>query len=96
MQLWIKNKGISNMALLLGIMRGAVLVVRSITKNFLATSEVVEALAALHAVEISKEMDFHDIILEGDTIQIVNVIKATNNNWSSIGHIVDDIKLELR
>jgi ribonuclease HI len=57
---------------------------------------MVEALAALYAVETSKEMSFHDIILYGDAIQIVNAIKATNNNWSSIGHIVDNIKLELR
>jgi ribonuclease HI len=96
MQLWIKNKGRSNMALLFGIMRGAVLAVRSTTKNFLATSEVVEALAALYAVETSKEIGFHDIILEGDAIHIVNAIKATNNNWSIIAHIVDGIKLELR
>jgi hypothetical protein len=44
-------------------------------------------------VETSKEMDFHDIIMEGDALQIVNAIKATCNNWSSFGHIVDDIKV---
>jgi ribonuclease HI len=55
---------------------------------------VAEALAALHAVETCKEMGFYDIILEEDALQIVDVIKATCNNWSSFGHIVDGIKLE--
>jgi hypothetical protein len=57
---------------------------------------VAEALVAHHVVATSKEMGFHDIILKGDALQIVNVIKVICNIWSSIGHIVDGIKMELR
>jgi ribonuclease HI len=66
----------------------------STTKNFLVTLKVAEALTALHAVEICKEMSFHDIILEGDVVQIVSTIKAIGKNWSG-SYIVDGIKLEL-
>jgi hypothetical protein len=38
------------------------------------------------------KMGYHDIILEGKALQIVNAIKATWNNWSSFGHIVDGSK----
>lgn len=55
-----------------------------------------EALAALHAVKTSKGIRCQDIILLGDARQIVNVIKATDTNWSSYGHIVNAIKLKLR
>jgi hypothetical protein len=86
-----KKQGGLDMTLLLGIIRGLSWVRGALLNNFLVTSKVVEALAALHAMEISKGMGFHDIILEE-----VNAIKVTGNIWSNFGHIVDDIKLELR
>jgi len=86
----------SVMASLLGISKGLSWLCRSTTNNFLVTPEANEALAAFHAVETCKEMGFHNIILEGDALQIVNTIKVTCNNLSSFGHIVDGIKLELR
>jgi ribonuclease HI len=65
-------------------------------QEFLVTSKVAEVLAALHAMETCKKMGFHDIILEGDVLQIVYAIKAIGHNCSSFGHIVDRIKLGLR
>jgi hypothetical protein len=91
-----KHIEMSVMASLLGISKGLSWLCRSTTNNFLLTPEAAEALAAFHAVETCKEMSFHDIILDGDSLQIVNAIKATCNNLSSFGHIVDGIKLELR
>jgi hypothetical protein len=49
-------------------------------------------LSVLHAVELYREMSFNDIILEGNALQIVTMIKAKGNNWSKFGHIVDGIK----
>jgi hypothetical protein len=49
---------------------------QNITKNFLVEHTTVEVFAALHAVELSKEMSFNDIILEEDVLQIVNAIKG--------------------
>jgi hypothetical protein len=40
-------------------------------------------------------MSFNDIILKGDTLQIVDAVKAEGDKWSKFGHIVDDIKLGL-
>lgn len=68
---------------------------RSTTRTFLVKHVVAEALAALQVVELSKEIGFNDIILKGDTLQIVNAVKAEGNNWSKFGHIIDGIKLGL-
>jgi hypothetical protein len=57
---------------------------------------VVEALTAFYAVELCREiLGFVDIILEGDALQIVNAVKATSNNLSKFGHIVEGIKAGL-
>lgn len=47
---------------------------------------VVEALAALQTVQFSREMRFYNVII-GDTLQIVNAVRATN-----FGHIVAGIQ----
>lgn len=67
--------------------KGVVLAARSTPKNILVDLVVVEALSTLCAVKFSKDMSFHDIILEGDALQIVHVVKAGNKNWSKFGHL---------
>ena len=55
--------------------------------------ETVEVLAARSAVSLAKELNFDQVIIEGDTEVI---IKAINNGGflsSSFGHIIRDIKL---
>jgi hypothetical protein len=41
---------------------------------------VAKALAALHTVELSKEMGFNDIILEGYALQINKAVKVPGHN----------------
>jgi hypothetical protein len=41
---------------------------------------VAKALAALYTVELSKEMSFNDIILEGYALQIDNAVKVLGHN----------------
>jgi hypothetical protein len=36
-----------------------------------------EALVALHAVEFNRDLGLQGILLEGDVVQIMNVVKAT-------------------
>jgi hypothetical protein len=68
---------------------------RSTTRFFLVELVVAEALAALHTVEFSREMGFSDIIMEGDTLQIVKTVKDLDPNGSTYGHIVEGIKMGL-
>jgi hypothetical protein len=41
------------------------------------------------------ELGFYNIIVEGDTLQIVNVGKVGNTNWSKFRYMVEDIKEKL-
>jgi hypothetical protein len=43
-------------------------------------------------MELYKEMGFFDIILEGDALQVVNVVNMGSLNWSKMGHLIDGIK----
>jgi hypothetical protein len=41
---------------------------------------IVEAQAALRAVEFSCDLELQSIILEGDSMQVVNVVKTNDSN----------------
>jgi ribonuclease HI len=90
-----KKNGRIGLGIVVRDYEGVVLAERSTTNNFLVEPVMAEALAAFHAIELCQEMDFSDIILEGDALQIVNTMKTTGTNWSNFGHIVNGIKSEL-
>ncbi|XP_059436284.1 uncharacterized protein LOC132169234 [Corylus avellana] len=54
-----------------------------------------EAMAALEAVEFSREVGLQDVILEGDSLQVVQALQKTEQNWIPYGHIVEDARLIL-
>ncbi|XP_059442109.1 uncharacterized protein LOC132174476 [Corylus avellana] len=54
-----------------------------------------EAQAALAAVEFSRELGYQDVILEGDSLQVVQALKEEGINWRSYGQIVDDARVLL-
>ncbi|XP_059445149.1 uncharacterized protein LOC132176993 [Corylus avellana] len=49
-----------------------------------------EAMTVLAAVEFSKEQNFHDIILEGDSLLVVQALKDPKHSLCPFGHIIDD------
>jgi hypothetical protein len=57
---------------------------------------VAKALAAVDAMEFSREMCFYDILLKVDALQIVIAVKLEGRNCSRFGHLVDRIKEDLR
>jgi ribonuclease HI len=61
--------------------------------EFLMADPVVgEALAVLHTVEFCRDNGFSSIVLEGDSLLVVQAINNTGVNWSRIGFIIDDIR----
>lgn len=62
--------------------KGFILATRSTTQRIVLEPIVAEALAALHAVILSKEIGFSDIILEGDALQIIQEINSERPNLS--------------
>lgn len=69
-----------------------VCVVKSMRVNGIQEPAVGEAMAALVAVELSKERDIQDIILEGDSMQVVQTLKEHDFSSRPFGHIIDDAR----
>lgn len=69
---------------------GCVCATKSMRVNGTQVPAMGEAMAALAAVEFSKERDIQDVILEGDSLQVVQAMKEQDSNWRTYGHILDD------
>ena len=39
------------------------------------------------------DIGFSDIVIEGDSVQVINAIKASKANLSQLGHVVEDIQM---
>ena len=44
------------------------------------------------AAEFSHDLGLQDIILEGDSITVVNALKSSSPNWSLFGQIIEDVR----
>lgn len=57
-----------------------VLVTLSESKDHVIVPEIVKAMAALRTVNFSHKLGFYKVILEGDTLQIVQALKIKGSN----------------
>jgi len=57
---------------------------------------VVETIAALRATEYCRNRGFSNIILEGDSLQVVQSLAKTDFNWTQHGQIMEDIREIMR
>jgi ribonuclease HI len=71
---------------------GQVIAAKSQTVFFLQDPVIAEAQAALCAVEFSRDLGLQSIILEGDSLQVVNALKDPRPNWTKYGQLVADAK----
>jgi hypothetical protein len=53
---------------------------------------VAESIVALRVVEYCRNRGFSNIILEGDSLQVVQSFSKTRFNWTRHGQIVEDIR----
>ena len=55
--------------------------------------EEIEALAALKALQLANDLGFQNVILEGDSLGLIQALKAEDHNLSPLGLLVEDVKL---
>lgn len=60
------------------------------------SSDHVEAMAGLMALDVALSIGLNRIVLEGDAIRIIQAILSTDEDLSPIGTIIKDIKLKVR
>jgi hypothetical protein len=69
--------------------QGIVIAARSYTLGFISKPVVAEAIAALHVVEFSRDLGIPHLILEGDSLQVVNAVQDID----TIGAVMDILLL---
>jgi ribonuclease HI len=57
---------------------------------------IAEATAALHAVELCRDVGVQDLILEGDSLTVVKAIASRGQINHYFGQIIEDIQMVLR
>jgi hypothetical protein len=73
---------------------GVSLGARSVTKQVNADPKMEEVMAALLAMQFSKEVGFFYVIFEGDAAQVINEINSVPPYTSRVGHFLENIHLE--
>lgn len=72
--------------------KGEVLATLFELKDHIIASEIAETIAALRAINFSRELDFYKVILEGDALQIVQALGQEGSNLCVYGHLIEETK----
>lgn len=75
---------------------GMIIVVISHTIGFILEPMVVEEITALYVAKFRHNLGLSIIILEGESLQVVNAVQYMGHNWSRYGYIVADIQSVLQ
>ena len=58
-----------------------------------SSADVVEALAARRAICFAQELSLHNVVIEGDSLKVIEAIIDTRPVQTLYGHIIDEIRL---
>jgi ribonuclease HI len=76
--------------------KGFVIAAMSRSVNTIQEPVTAEAMGALSAVELCKEIGIQEIFLEGDSKTVVQAIQGMGSNLCLYGQIVGDIQMVLK
>ena len=54
--------------------------------------DLVEALATSRAVSFAKELSIHQMVVEGDSFQVIQAINEARPGRTMYGHVINDIR----
>ena len=76
---------------------GKGLVIAALSKTVHARMDpvTIEATAALHVVELCRDVGVQDLILEGDSMVVVKAIESSGQKTQYYGQIIEDIRVVL-
>lgn len=69
--------------------KGEVLATLVAPKAYILTLDIAEALAALKAVSLSRDLGFNKV-LKGDVIVVVQALQRSGSSFSHYGHIIEE------
>jgi hypothetical protein len=74
---------------------GSAVVMLCASKEFISDPAMAEAVAAWRTVELACSLDLESIMLEGDSLEVVQALKKNGSCWSSYGQVVNEMKMLL-
>jgi hypothetical protein len=87
-----KDQGNVGVGVIIRDEKGGIVAAMSGTRQGLLEPTTGEAFGALQAAHFIMELGLHNIILEGDTKQIVDARNSNTSTWSRYGHLVEDTR----
>jgi hypothetical protein len=66
------------------------------SKQFIVDPITAKALAAWKMVEFCINMEFGNVCMEGDCLEVVKALKSSGDDWGRYGLLVNDAKQLLR
>ncbi|XP_062014374.1 uncharacterized protein LOC133730884 [Rosa rugosa] len=52
----------------------------------------IEALALLHGLRFAIHVGFSNLEVEGDALSVINALQESSEDYSSEGHLIDEVK----
>lgn len=74
---------------------GEVIAAKCFTKPFVTDPMTAEAVGAWSAAQFVRQLGMDQIILEGDSLGVVQSLQGEGNSWAMAGQMLDDVKITL-
>ena len=71
---------------------GQIIAALSQKVRFPGSVDLVEALAACRAISFAKELSIHQMVIEGDSLRVIQAINGIRPVRTMYGHVIDDIR----
>jgi ribonuclease HI len=75
---------------------GEVMATKCLTKPYITDPLTAEAVAAWTAATLIGQLELKDVILEGDSLSVVQVLRSEERSGALFGHLMDEAKLLLQ
>jgi hypothetical protein len=74
---------------------GEVLAAMSTSKRYLTHPTTIDAYAAWKVVAFGRDLGIHNILLEGDALEVVQDFQKEEPLWQRYGHLIENSKIIL-
>jgi hypothetical protein len=74
---------------------GDVIGVKCMTKSFIIDPTTTEAVGAREMVAFCQQMGFSTIIMERDSLELIQALRREGSCWTSYGMMINDAKMDL-
>jgi ribonuclease HI len=74
---------------------GEIVAAQCLTRSLLPNPTAAEAMGVWYAANMCKSMEIMEVILEGDSLEVVQALQKEGSCWSSYGQLINDAKILL-